>query len=413
MRADTRILQTCRDFSTVFSKSNQDESTGIRGAIGDSLRILQVTPSFYPAAQYGGPIYSGYSLCNHLAKIPALDLRILTTDSDGPDRIDVLRAHAIREAGYQVHYCHRWLASDFAPGMFARLVPMIKWANVIHLTAVYSPPTIPTLLLSKLLRKPVVWSVRGALQRWQGTTRATPKQIWERLCDSLCEKDRVVLHVTSEEEGRASSQRIKNARPVVIPNGVEVPPANGERQWRPTNQLRLLYLGRLHPIKGIENLLVALVQLDTKVSLSICGNGSKQYEQLLKSLVVELSLTDRVRFCGAVAGEEKEKQFREADVCVVPSFSENFGMVVAEALATGVPVIASTGAPWSEIERHGCGFSVENDPQSLVEAINRISSVPLAAMGKKGRVWMEREFTWPSVAQRMNEVYRGLASKFP
>jgi glycosyltransferase involved in cell wall biosynthesis len=100
-------------------------------------------------------------------------------------------------------------------------------------------------------------------------------------------------------------------------------------------------------------------------------------------------------------------------VCVVPSFSENFGMVVAEALATGVPVIASTGAPWSEIERHGCGFSVENDPQSLVEAINRISSVPLAAMGKKGRVWMEREFTWPSVAQRMNEVYRGLASKFP
>jgi glycosyltransferase involved in cell wall biosynthesis len=222
-----------------------------------------------------------------------------------------------------------------------------------------------------------------------------------------------VLHVTSEEEGRASSERVKNARPVVIPNGVDVPPANGERQWRPTNQLRLLYLGRLHPIKGIENLLRALVELDSKVRLSICGNGSKQYEQLLKSMVAELSLTDRVRFCGPVAGAEKEKQFREADVCVVPSFSENFGMVVAEALATGVPVIASTGAPWSEIEKHGCGFWVENDPQSLVEAINRISSGPLAVMGTKGRAWMEREFTWASVAQRMDEVYRGLALKFP
>jgi glycosyltransferase involved in cell wall biosynthesis len=378
-----------------------------------ALKVLHVTPSFYPAAQYGGPIYSGYSLCNHLTKIPALELMVLTTDSDGPDRIDVQRAHTTRDRRYQVYYCRRWLGSGFAPGMFARLISMIRWANVVHLTAVYSPPTIPTLLLCKLLRKPVVWSVRGALQRWQGTTRALPKRIWERLCDSLCERDRVVLHVTSEEEARASSQRIKNARPVVIPNGVDVAPANGERQWQPGKQLRLLYLGRLHPIKGIENLLRALGQLDSKVSLSICGNGSKQYEHLLKSLVRELSLTDRVRFCGAVAGEEKVKEFREADVCVVPSFSENFGMVVAEALATGVPVIASTGSPWSELEKHGCGFWVENDPQSLVEAINRISTGPLASMGKKGREWMEREFTWPSVAKRMNEVYRGLALKFP
>jgi glycosyltransferase involved in cell wall biosynthesis len=377
------------------------------------LKVLHVTPSFYPAAQYGGPIYSGYSLCNHLAKIPALDLRVLTTDSDGPDRIDVARAHTIREGSYQVHYSHRWLGSDFAPGMFARLAPMIRWADVVHLTAVYSPPTIPTLLLCKLFRKPVVWSVRGALQRWHGTSRAFPKQLWERGCDFLCDRDRVVLHVTSEDEGRASGERIRNATPVVIPNGVDVPPANGERQWRPGQQLRLLYLGRLHPIKGIENLLRALVQVDATASLSICGNGNKQYESSLKSLVGEISLTDRVRFCGPVAGEEKEKQIREADVCVVPSFSENFGMVVAEALATGVPVIASKGAPWSEIEKHGCGFWVENDPQSLVEAINRISSGPLAVMGKKGRDWMEREFTWTSVARRMNEVYRGLAVKFP
>lgn len=377
------------------------------------MKVLHVTPSFYPAARYGGPIYSGYSLCNYLAKTPALELKVLTTDSDGVDRIDVQRAHAIRDSGYQVYYCHRWLGSDFAPGMFARLTPMIRWADVVHLTAVYSPPTIPTLLLCKLLRKPVVWSARGALQRWHGTTRAIPKRIWERLCDSLCERDRVVLHLTSEEEGRASSQRIRRARPVIITNGVDVPPANGERRWRPSNQLRLLFLGRLHPIKGIENLLHALVQLDTTVSLSICGNGNERYEGLLKSLVGALSLTDRVRFCGPVAGEEKATQFREADVCIVPSFSENFGVVVAEALATGVPIIVSTGAPWSEIEKNGCGFWVENDPQSLVDAIKRISVEPLASMGQKGREWMEREFTWPVVAQRMNEVYRGLALKFP
>jgi glycosyltransferase involved in cell wall biosynthesis len=396
----------------VYSKSDQEESLGIRGAMS-TFKVLQVTPSFYPAAQYGGPIYSGYSLCRHLAKIPALDLRVLTTDSDGSNRIDVERAHAVRDGAFQVHYCHRWFGSDFAPGMFARLPGLIKWADVVHLTAVYSPPTIPTLLLCKLFRKPVVWSVRGALQRWQGTTRALPKKIFERLSDSLCERERIVLHVTSEEEARASSERIKNARAVIIPNGIDVPPANGERQWRPDNQLRLLYLGRLHPIKGIENLLRALSQLDTSVSLSICGNGTKQYERQLKSMVGELSLTDRVHFCGQVVGQQKEKQFREADVCVVPSFTENFGMVVAEALATGVPVIASKGAPWSEIEKQGCGFWVESNPQCLAEAIKRISESPLAAMGRKGREWMEREYTWPSVAQRMNDVYRELALRFP
>jgi len=377
------------------------------------LKVLHVTPSFYPATQYGGPIYSGYSLCNHLAEIPGLYLRVLTTDSDGTDRIEVPRAHAIRNGSYPVHYCRRWLGSDFAPGMFLRLVPMIRWADVIHLTAVYSPPTIPTLLLCKLFRKPVVWSVRGALQRWQGSTRTLPKKIWERLSDALCGEDRVVLHVTAEEEGRVSRERIKNARIAVIPNGVDIPPSNGEREWRPGKQLRLLFLGRLHPIKGIENLLRAIRQLDPATSLSICGSGNKQYENSLKSLVDELSLSDRVRFCGAVSGEEKEKQFCGADICVVPSFSENFGMVVAEALATGVPVIASKGSPWSEIEKHACGLWVDNDPQSLKEAINRISESSLASMGRNGREWMEQEFTWPSIARRMNEVYRGLALKFP
>ncbi len=92
----------------------------------------------------------------------------------------------------------------------------------------------------------------------------------------------------------------------------------------------------------------------------------------------------------------------------MPSFSENFGMVVAESLATGVPVIVSKGAPWSEIEKHGCGLWVGTDPDCLVEAIKHISDSPLAVMGKKGREWMERDFTWPAIAERMNDVYRDL-----
>jgi glycosyltransferase involved in cell wall biosynthesis len=86
-------------------------------------------------------------------------------------------------------------------------------------------------------------------------------------------------------------------------------------------------------------------------------------------------------------------------------------MVVAEALAHGVPVIASRGTPWSGVEAHGCGLWVENDPASLVAAIERMSHMPLREMGERGRCWMEQEFTWETVARRMLQLYGKLLLK--
>lgn len=341
-----------------------------------------------------------------------LELRVLTTDSNGPevnDRLMVEEFPTRLPAGYEVYYCrHRWVMT-FAPGMFRRLWSMVKWADVVHLTAVYSPPTIPTLLACKALRKPLVWSTRGALQRWDGTTRRRVKKIWEQVCNLLCEQRRVVLHVTSVSEKEESGSMMTSARAEVIPNGVDVPPtANGSRQWRPENSLRLLALGRLHPIKGIENLLHALARLDDKVVLEICGDGAADYRESLRSLIHDLALNERVFFHGNVSGEEKAARFQEADVCIVPSYKENFCMVIAESLAAGVPVIASRGTPWGEMESIGCGLWVENDEEHLAGAIRQINGMSLREMGQKGRAWMEREYSWRSVAEKMAELYRSL-----
>ena len=143
----------------------------------------------------------------------------------------------------------------------------------------------------------------------------------------------------------------------------------------------------------------------------ICGEGDPAYVQQLETRTKELSLNDSVEFVGRVDGAAKEEQFKKADLCIVPSFKENFCIVVAEALARGVPVIAGKGTPWSGIETNECGLWVDNDPQELAQAIDRASKMPLTAMGERGREWMEREYSWSTVARQMRNLYRSLIAE--
>jgi glycosyltransferase involved in cell wall biosynthesis len=112
-----------------------------------------------------------------------------------------------------------------------------------------------------------------------------------------------------------------------------------------------------------------------------------------------------------VRGQAKADLFAASDLAVFPSHTENFAMVVAEALAHGIPVIASKGTPWSGVEAHGCGLWVENDPATLAAAIARIRCMPLGEMGERGRRWMEEEFAWETVAREMLRLYGKLLLK--
>lgn len=373
------------------------------------MKVLFIAPSFHPATYYGGPIPVNYAFCNSLAKTEQLQLRVLTTDADGPSkRIAVQSIPEKLDEGYEVYYCRRACRPDISPRLLLRLFGMIREADVVHLNGVYSFTTVPTLMLCRLLKRPVVWSPLGALQRWPGTTRKTTKRLWERICNSCCDPERVVLHVTSEEEKSESLCRIDRASIVVIRHGIDMPKLNGARTFHQGRDIRLLYLGRLHPIKGIENLLHALAMAKSNAFLSICGEGEADYQNRLRSLVAELQLSDRVKFHGRVDGEAKEQQFREADLCIVPSFKENFCTVVAESLARGLPVVASHGTPWRRIEDINCGLWVANGPEELSKAIDEAAYMPLREMGVRGRQLMAQEYSWASIVEEMIAQYRSL-----
>src|SRR4029453_2802554 len=147
------------------------------------MRIVHVVPSFYPAYIYGGPIQSVYEMCRHLA-VSKCEVRVLTTDANGPDRVlDVEKNQEVKVTErLRVRYCQRRLLHTVSYTLLKQLPVYVQWSDVVHLTAVYSFPTIPTLLACKRFDKPVVWSPRGALQRWGGTTHVWQKALWEQIC---------------------------------------------------------------------------------------------------------------------------------------------------------------------------------------------------------------------------------------
>jgi glycosyltransferase involved in cell wall biosynthesis len=371
------------------------------------MKVLHVVPSFHPAYIYGGPIRSTFELCRHLVKL-GCEVRVLTTDANGlTQTLNVEKSKEVElPEGFRVRYCPRRQRHSVSP-MLVRLLPSyVRWADVVHLTGVYNFPTFPTIWRSRSLRKPLIWSPRGTLQRWEGSSRVGAKKVWDSLWYYTADRADLTMHVTSEQEYRETWARFPKLRMAMIPNGVDVP-ANLNRIER-QEELRLLFVGRLDPKKGIESLLEACSLLGSEVPwrLAIAGWGSADYVSQLKERIHTLGIERRVEMLGEVLSEAKKRLFESSDVTLVPSHTENFAIVVAEALAHGVPVIASKGTPWTRLDDLKCGLWVDNDPKTLADAIRRISTMPLQDMGSIGREWMRNEFSWQSVTEQMRNLYR-------
>lgn len=214
------------------------------------------------------------------------------------------------------------------------------------------------------------------------------------------------LHAASEAE-YADIRRSGLRQPVcLIPHGVDADAVRypGERKRQ------VLYLGRLHPQKGVEVLLRAWARLEADFPdwvLSIAGPGDAGP---LRGVAAACGLR-RVSFPGPAYGEERTRMYREASLCILPSHSESFGLTVAEALGAGTPVVATTGTPWGELPRRGAGWWVELGVDSIVAALREAMSTPadeLAAMGERGREWMRADFRWDEACAKLLDTYRWL-----
>lgn len=372
------------------------------------MKIAHITPSFYPATAWGGPIASTKAICDGISAWPDMQLRVLTTDAAGPR----LGARVRRvPLPYGVTYARRIAGHSIAPGLLARLPALIGWADVVHLTGVYSFTTLPALALARALGKPLVWSPRGALQataQWQGVPNRRAKHLWEHLAQ-LLRPAHTVLHTTAPSETAASTARLRGIATVTIPNCVTIPPQRAPRAARRADVgLRLVYLGRLHPKKGVDLLIDALAHLPCDTRLDIHGTGDAAYVGALMAAGARYGA--RLRFCGQSDGAAKARAFERADLCVLPSHSENFGIVVAEALAHGVPVLTTTATPWRALDHMGAGACIDLAQGDLAGAITALAQRDLRAMGARGRDWMIRDFSPQAMVADFAQLYRALAA---
>ena len=227
-------------------------------------------------------------------------------------------------------------------------------------------------IIGVIFNKSIIWSVRGELSPSALEYSSLKKRIALQFFSLF--KRKIVFHSTSLEETLDIHRQFgEKVKVVQLPNYIELPQKlNSQKQENPY----LLYLGRIHPIKGIENLLKALKISkqfsSSKFHLKIAGDYENDYGKKLLKLISELELTNKVQFLGKIEGNKKEQVLANAYTLILPSYSENFGNVVVEALAQGTPVIASQGTPWSILEKNQAGIWINNTPNSLAVGIDKM-----------------------------------------
>lgn len=270
---------------------------------------------------------------------------------------------------------------------------------------------------------PLVWSPHGMLAPWALKYRWWKKCLpWHLYLKRLL-NGTSGFHVTSAlEKGWIVQLGFRN-RVDVVPLGTHLPSQEvievAQRRKKGRDERTLLFVGRIHPVKGLDNLIDAWAKLSPKGwRLRLVGGENKEgYGAALEAKCHSLHIAASVDFVGAKYGEDLQREYAGADCLILPSFTENFGGVVVDALGAGHPVIASDKTPWRELEENPfgrCGWFVPNDPDSLARTIEKMMTLSDAdrdEMGANGRRLVVSKYTWDAVARQMIQVYEGMSHK--
>ncbi len=238
------------------------------------------------------------------------------------------------------------------------------------------------------------------LQRNYWTRKLPAIWLYQRRAVQVCDG----LIATAEEEKQHLLDLGWNCQVEVVQNGIDVQGIAMKQVWRAPR--RLLFMSRVHPKKGLELLLQAMARLEgAPFELQIAGSGEPAYVEELKKLVYALGLDRQVQLLGPVYGDRKWQLIREADVVVLPTYSENYGLIVAEALAAGTPVLTTTGTPWQSIEKQHCGWWVQPSVEALLEALLEIAKLTAADLEMRGRAARTLAETDCAIEAKVEHLY--------
>jgi glycosyltransferase involved in cell wall biosynthesis len=365
------------------------------------------------AARYGGPSVAVHAMARGVRELGA-HVTVATTDADGRGRLPVPLDRAVDVDGVEYRYFARTL-----PGEWKLSLPLARWLHahvagfdVVHVHALFSYATIPGCRAPLRRGVPYILRPLGTLDPWSLAQGAARKRPYLALVEGKHLRHAAAIHATSRAEADGVAALGHGARVRVVPLGVELPERVPER--RAGGRLRLLFLSRLHPKKGLPLLLDAVAELTrtgrADVELAVAGTGDPAYLRELEARTRALGIASRVRFLGHLAGADKARALAEAELFVLPSYQENFGIAVAEAMAAGLPVVISDAVA---IAPHvaGAGLVAGRDAPSIAAALARLAADPAerARMGARAAQVARTHFSWERTARELWALYGEVA----
>lgn len=374
------------------------------------MRLIHVVPAVSEEAS--GPSYSVVRLCESLVaegnelSLAALDWVPLSS------RPPFLRTFPL----------------GWGPGRLGRSPKMYHWlrdqcesrhVDLLHNHGMWQMNAVYPAWAARRTSVRLMFSPRGAFSPWAMRHGSSIKRIFWPLLQSPALRQASAFHATAESEYHDIRRQGFRQPVTIIPNGIDLPTELPHR--RSAQERTLLFLGRIHIVKGLDMLLPAWQAVQDHFPdwrLVIVGSddgyhGPTGYLEAVKSQAAQLGLK-RIHFLGPLFGQQKSQAYRDADLYVLPSHSENFAVTVAEALAMETPAIVSKGAPWSGLTEQRAGWWIDIGVEPLVACLkDALARSPdeLAAMGQRGRDWMQRDFSWDSIGSRMTETYRWLCDQ--
>jgi glycosyltransferase involved in cell wall biosynthesis len=385
------------------------------------MKVLHIIPSI--ATVRGGPSIAVIEMVQSLQNANC-EVEIATTNDNGETLLDVPLNILHEYQGVPVRFFARFSPNIAAVREFAFSAGFTRWLwhhiqdyDLIHVHAIFSYCSTVAMAIARLQNIPYLVATHGLLCQWaleQGTSK---KNTYLKLIEYSNLNHASGLHLNSQLEKQEIDDLYLKCPQFVIPHGLEVleliPNANQRLRayfQLPAQEPIILFLSRIHPKKGLEYLIQALAQIkDKKFTLIIAGNGDSDYEAQINSCLHDYGLEDCSLMTGFVEGELKQLLLQGANLFVLTSYSENFGVAVLEALAAGTPALVTPGVALAqEIEQNDLGYVVPQEPTAIAEAIDKHLELPESErkkLSQKARQFVLDNYSWDKIAQQLLTVY--------
>jgi len=386
------------------------------------MRILQIVPSV--SLIYGGPSQMVMGLSSALAR-ENVKVTILTTDSNGDSGqkpLDVPLNCPVKQDGYEIIY---FRCSPFRRYKFSLL--LLKWLNnhahefdLAHIHALFSPISSAAATVCRQKNLPYILRPLGTLDPADLCKKKQLKQLYATILERSNLAGASAIHFTSDQEAKISERFGVSTQDLVIPLGVIPPKGEGGRGDAIRTQFGIpfdvplvLFMSRIDPKKGLILLIPALEKLLAEGGnfyFVLAGTNPQDpdYEEKIRLQIQNSPLRSHTKITGFVTGEIKSALLQAADLFVLPSYYENFGIAVAEAMVAGVPVVISDQVHiWHQVRDSESGWVGTTDVESLVELLREALQNP-AECRRRGLLAQEyalQNFSWEAIARQMIQAY--------